>query len=83
MKTMVEITMTTRGRITLPAAMRHELKLAAGSKLRVEEAGGVITLVPRRASKNVFEKYAGTVDFGIKGGRRGIIKSIRDMRDGR
>jgi AbrB family looped-hinge helix DNA binding protein len=79
----VEITMTTRGRLTLPIAVRRKLNLAAGSKLNFDDTDGKITLIPMCAPEDVFEKYRGTVGFGIKGGRRGIIKYVRDMRDGK
>jgi AbrB family looped-hinge helix DNA binding protein len=79
---MPEITMTSKGQVTLPVATRRKLKLAAGAKLNFEEADGKMIMVAKRRQGR-FDKYIGTVDFGIPGGRRGVVKYIRDMRDGK
>lgn len=40
------ITLSSKGQIVLPQAIRRKLRLAAGAKLRVEELDGKIVLEP-------------------------------------
>lgn len=70
---------TSKGQLTLPVDIRRALNLSAGDQVDCEQRGNEIRLIPKRKASR-FAKYRGTVDFGIKGGREGIIKYIREMR---
>jgi len=73
---------TSKGQITIPADVRRKLGVRPGDRLRSIDRKSGIQIVRKPPITDVFEKYRGTIDFGIKGGRAGIIKYIRDMRDG-
>jgi AbrB family looped-hinge helix DNA binding protein len=75
-------TITSKGQLTLPVHIRRALNLTAGDQLACEQRGNEIRLVPQRKPGR-FAKYRGTVSFAIKGGRKGIVKHIRDLRDGK
>ena len=51
-----------RGRVTIPAAMRRELGLRAGSPVAIERRGEEIVL--RRADRAYFASFAGVVRGG-------------------
>lgn len=75
-------TITSKGQLTLPVDIRRALNLSAGDQLACERHGNEIRLIPQRKAGQ-FAKYRGSLNLGIKGGRKGIIKYIRDMRDGK
>ncbi len=61
---MTTATMTSKGQITLPAAIRAKLRLVKGSKLEVSEnAEGQIVLTPRRAKTGDIRKLRGILKY--------------------
>lgn len=75
-----EAKLTSKGQITVPKEIRSALGVKAGDKLVFEGKNDKISVRPLR-SKGVFEKYRGTIDFGIGQGRKAISDYIRDLRD--
>lgn len=73
--------LTSKGQLTLPVDVRRAMNVTAGDLLEFEQDKKGFRIVPKRKTGR-FEKYRGTVDFGIKGGREGIIRYVRKMRDG-
>jgi len=75
-----DITLTSKGQLTLPVDIRRALKLNAGDKISVKQEGSDIRLMPKgRAGR--FEKYRGIGTPGIgPGGRRALMKYMRELR---
>ena len=77
---MPRATMTSKGQITVPAALRREYNLAPGVEVDFQANGAKISLVPAR-KEGRFEKYRGIGTTGIgPGGRKAVLKYIREMR---
>ncbi len=68
-----------RGRVTIPVAIRRSLRLRAGDWLAFEEneAGMRVTGVRKESP---FEKYEGIGNPGIGKGRKGIQEWLRELR---
>ena len=75
-----EAKLTSKGQITVPKEIRQALGVKAGDKIVFEENGNKISVSAIRP-KGVFEKYRGTIDFGIGKGRKAVIRAVRELRD--
>ena len=73
-------TMTTKGQVTVPKAIRRRLGLKAGDKVEFVAEGDRTLL--RRANTNThpFRKYRG-IFADLPGGRRAANKWVRGLRD--
>ena len=74
-------TMTSKGQITVPAALRREYNLQAGDELDFVPDGTKISVAPARKIGR-FAKYCATVDLGIPNGQSATAY-VRKMRDGK
>jgi antitoxin PrlF len=75
-----EVTITSKGQITLPINIRRELNLKTGDKLIFDKnRDNDLTIRPGRKG-NPFEKYRGIGNEGIGSGLEEINKHIRDIR---
>jgi AbrB family looped-hinge helix DNA binding protein len=74
-------TITSKGQITIPVAIRKSLGVKSGDKLRFEQQEGGVRVV-RDADENPFEKWRGIgTGFPIEGkGREAIVAFFREMR---
>ena len=71
---------TSKGRITVPVAIRRALGVRAGDMLLFEEDKTGIRVRPIRA-KSPFAKYRGIGNRGIGSGKKAIIRWTRAMRE--
>lgn len=71
---------TSKGRITVPLAIRRALGVRAGDVLLFEEDKTGIRVRPVRA-KSPFAKYRGIGNRGIGSGKKAIIRWTRVMRE--
>jgi antitoxin PrlF len=72
-------TMTTKGQVTVPLAIRKSLKVAAGDQVAFEEENGrVIVSVVR--DEDPFEEFRGKGTPGIGRGKKAVLRWIRDIR---
>ncbi len=55
----IEITITSKNQITLPAAFVRNLKLQRNRVLKAELSGGTIKLTPQASVSDVMSKYWG------------------------
>jgi AbrB family looped-hinge helix DNA binding protein len=70
---------TSKGQITVPREIRRALGVGPGDRLLfVHDKNGVRVFPVRR--KDTFEKYRGIGTSGISGGRKGIIRWLRELR---
>lgn len=71
--------LTSKGQITIPHEIRRALGVRAGDHLLFEKKGSEFSV---RALKvdSPFEKFRGIGTPGIKGGRKGINRWLRDLR---
>jgi antitoxin PrlF len=72
-------TITSKGQITLPIAIRHRMNLREGDVVEFTLEAGVTTLQRQTEDTNPFEKWAGRL-----GGLRQIQDAVdwqRDLRD--
>ena len=75
-----EAKLTSKGQITVPKEIRRALGVKPGDKIVFDDDGEAISL--RKANvRAAFEKYRGTVDFGIGKGRKAVVDYVRQMRD--
>jgi AbrB family looped-hinge helix DNA binding protein len=71
---------TSKGRITVPFAIRKALGVRAGDVLLFEEDKTRVRVRPVRA-KSPFAKYRGIGNRGIGSGKKAIIRWTRAMRE--
>jgi len=71
---------TSKGRITLPLAIRRALGVRAGDMLLFEEDKSGVRVRPVRA-KSPFAKYRGIGNREIGSGKKAIIRWTRAMRE--
>lgn len=74
-----EAKLTSKGQITIPKKVRALLGVKTGDRLRFEPDQEGIRVRAIRAESR-FEKYQGIGTPGIRGGRKGINKWLREMR---
>jgi len=71
---------TSKGQITVPVKVRRALGVQAGDQLLFEKDGDGFRMRPVK-TKSPFAKYRGIGIAGPKsGGRKAIIRRIREMR---
>jgi antitoxin PrlF len=71
---------TSKGQITVPVKVRRALGVRAGDKLLFEKDGANFRMWPVK-TRSPFAKYRGIGIPGSKsGGRKTIIRRIREMR---
>jgi len=70
---------TSKGQITVPREVRRALGVGPGDKLLFEADGSGIQVRPARA-ESPFAKYRGIGNPGIRSGRKGVIRWIREIR---
>lgn len=76
----VRAKVTSKGQVTIPAAIRRQLGLKPGDHLRFEPGKDGIRLV-HDDDVNVFEKWRGIGSFpGMGKGRKAIIRYFRELR---
>jgi len=68
----MEIAVTIKGQVVIPAKLRHRLGIKKGTKLHVEEREGEIILRP--LNREYFQKMSGI----LKGG--GLVKTLEETR---
>jgi antitoxin PrlF len=71
---------TSKGRITVPLAIRRALGVRAGDVLLFEEDNNGVRVRAVRA-KSPFAKYRGIGNRGIGSGKKAIIRWTRAMRE--
>lgn len=72
-------TMTSKGQITVPVAVRRKMGLRPGDRVEFDQRddGALMRIdVP----VNPFEKYRGIGNPGMPTGRKGLLKWHREMR---
>ena len=75
-----EAKVTSKGQITVPREIRRRLGVRTGDRLLFEEdEDGVRITAVRKESP--FTKYMGIGNPGIRKGRKGIQKWLRELRD--
>ena len=77
----VTATLTSKGQITLPVAMRRSLGVKVGDKITFSKAKDGSWMLPRQ-SESVFEKWRGIgTGIPIEGkGRKAIVMAVRKLR---
>ena len=73
-------TVTSKGQITVPLAVRARLGLKEGDRVIFVTEDGRTTLQPLRGEKNAFADFAGALST-FAGGAEEIKAWVRDMRD--
>lgn len=73
-------TVTSKGQVTIPLAVRNRLGLKEGDRLEFVNAGGEIVVRPARGEENPFTAFAGALDT-FPGGIAEINAWVRDLRD--
>jgi len=72
-------TITSKGQITVPRAVRRMLGVRSGDKLLFESDGKGVRIRPIR-SRSAFSKYRGIGNPEIPSGKKNIGKWLRAMR---
>ena len=72
-------TITSKGQITVPRAVRRMLGVRSGDKLLFESDGKGVRIRPIR-SRSAFSKYRGIGNPEIPSGKKKIGKWLRKMR---
>lgn len=70
---------TSKGQITVPAAIRRALGVGPGDVLSFEQDKTGVRVRPVR-SKSAFTKYRGIGNAGIGSGKKAINRWLRQMR---
>jgi len=70
---------TSKGQITVPREIRRILGVRPGDHLLFEQEGSEVRVRPER-SESPFEKFRGIGTPGISGGKKGIIRWVRNLR---
>ncbi len=70
---------TSKGQITVPHEVRRAMGVRPGDKLLFEKQGKGFRVRPVR-TESPFEKYRGIGTPGIRGGRKGINRWLRELR---
>ena len=73
-------TVTSKGQITVPLAVRSRLGLRAGDRVEFVTQGSRTTIQPVRGEENPFAKFAGALGT-FPGGRADIKNWIKELRD--
>ena len=73
-------TVSSKGQITIPQAIRDRLGLRTGDHVDFVIEGERTVIRPSRSGTNPFEKYVGILDT-FPGGEKEINAWIADMRD--
>ena len=73
-------TMTSKGQITVPLAVRNRLGLVEGDRIEFTSEGGQTVIKPVRLDGNPFEKFVGVLGT-FEGGRAQINEWVADLRD--
>ena len=73
-------TVTSKGQITVPLAVRSRLGLREGDRIEFVTQGGRTMIQPVRGEENPFAKFAGALGT-FPGGRADIKNWINELRD--
>ena len=73
-------TMTSKGQVTVPLAVRSRLGLNEGDRVEFVAEGGRTMFRPVRGEENPFAKYAGALGT-FPGGRTEIKAWFKELRD--
>ena len=73
-------TVTSKGQITVPLAVRSRLGLREGDRIEFVTQGGRTTIQPVRGEENPLAKFAGALGT-CPGGRADIKNWINELRD--
>jgi len=73
-------TVTSKGQITIPLAVRNRLGLREGDRVEFVTQAGQTLMKPVRGEDNPFSRFAGALGT-FPGGRQQIKAWIRDLRD--
>ena len=73
-------TVTSKGQITVPLAVRSRLGLREGDRVEFVTQGSRTTIQPVRGEENPFAKFAGALGT-FPGGRADIKNWIKALRD--
>lgn len=74
---------TSKGQITLPLALRKELGIRVGDRVRFERDRGEMRIRVEHDGDDPFAKYQGIGNPGIKPGVEGVLEWIREIRGDR
>jgi AbrB family looped-hinge helix DNA binding protein len=72
-------TMTTKGQVTVPRAIRDALKLEAGDRVCFVQHDGKVSLSVERED-DPFEEFRGIGTPGIGSGKKAVMRWVRDVR---
>ncbi len=73
-------TVTSKGQITVPLAVRSRLGLREGDRVEFVTQGGRTTIQPLRGEENPYARFAGALGT-FPGGRAEIKNWIKELRD--
>lgn len=73
-------TVTSKGQITIPLAVRHRLGLKEGDRIEFLNAGGEIIVRPARGEVNPFAAFAGALGT-FPDGLPAINAWVRELRE--
>lgn len=73
-------TVTSKGQITVPLAVRSRLGIREGDRIEFVTQGGRTTIQPVRGEENPFAKFAGALGTFPRG-RAEISNWIKELRD--
>lgn len=72
--------LTSKGQVTVPLAIRNRLGLKTGERVEFEISGEKVFIQPARSTTNPFEEFSGALG-AFPGGKKGIRKFIGSLRD--
>jgi len=76
---MPQATLTSKGQITIPAAVRHQYNLRAGDLIDFAPNGRSINMVPARKPGR-FAKYRGVDTVKLGPGPNAVVEWVRSLR---